>query len=90
MTSIDNAHDSAVFSLDWHPLGHILVSGSNDHSTRFWTRNRLGERTEDALKIQEQQETEQETQLPGLGEKKRVNLNIPGLSDIPSYSSKYY
>jgi polyadenylation factor subunit 2 len=37
------AHESSVFTLDWHPAGHILVSGSNDHTTRFWTRNRPGE-----------------------------------------------
>ncbi|CAK7217777.1 pre-mRNA cleavage and polyadenylation factor (CPF) complex subunit [Sporothrix curviconia] len=37
------AHDFAIWSLDWHPLGHILVSGSNDRLTRFWSRARPGE-----------------------------------------------
>lgn len=37
------AHDFAIWSLDWHPLGHILASGSNDRITRFWTRPRPGE-----------------------------------------------
>ncbi|KAK0711045.1 WD40-repeat-containing domain protein [Lasiosphaeris hirsuta] len=37
------AHDFAIWSLDWHPLGHILASGSNDRITRFWTRSRPGE-----------------------------------------------
>ncbi|RDW59749.1 hypothetical protein BP6252_12836 [Coleophoma cylindrospora] len=37
------AHDFAIWSLDWHPLGHILASGSNDRVTRFWTRARPGE-----------------------------------------------
>ena len=37
------AHDFSVWSLDWHPLGHILASGSNDRVTRFWTRPRPGE-----------------------------------------------
>jgi len=37
------AHDFSVWSLDWHPLGHILASGSNDRVTRFWTRARPGE-----------------------------------------------
>ena len=37
------AHDWAIWSLDWHPLGHILASGSNDRITRFWTRNRPGD-----------------------------------------------
>ncbi|ORZ09387.1 WD40-repeat-containing domain protein, partial [Lobosporangium transversale] len=44
---MENAHDSNVWSLDWHPVGHILVSGSNDHTTRFWTRNRPGESMQD-------------------------------------------
>ncbi|RDA92832.1 hypothetical protein CP533_2865 [Ophiocordyceps camponoti-saundersi (nom. inval.)] len=37
------AHDYAIWSLDWHPLGHILATGSNDRITRFWTRARPGE-----------------------------------------------
>lgn len=37
------AHDFAVWSLAWHPLGHIMASGSNDRVTRFWTRARPGE-----------------------------------------------
>ena len=40
MSTMDTAHEGAIWSLDWHPVGHILVSGSNDHSTRFWTRSR--------------------------------------------------
>ena len=41
---IQHAHDFSVWSLDWHPLGHILASGSNDRVTRFWTRARPGEK----------------------------------------------
>lgn len=37
------AHDYAIWSLDWHPLGHILASGSNDRLTRFWSRARPGD-----------------------------------------------
>ena len=40
---INHAHDFPVWSLDWHPLGHIMASGSNDRSTKFWTRARPGE-----------------------------------------------
>jgi WD40 repeat protein len=35
------AHEAAVWALDWHPCGHLLVSGSQDKSARFWCRNRL-------------------------------------------------
>ena len=31
--NVEEAHENMVWSLAWHPLGHILVSGSNDHTT---------------------------------------------------------
>ncbi|KAK5696685.1 pre-mRNA cleavage and polyadenylation factor (CPF) complex subunit [Elasticomyces elasticus] len=40
---VTHAHDYAIWSMDWHPLGHILASGSNDRATRFWTRPRPGD-----------------------------------------------
>lgn len=40
---ISVAHDSSIWSLDWHPMGHILASGSNDHYTRFWSRSLPGD-----------------------------------------------
>lgn len=43
--SIPYAHDGSVWSLAWHPVGHILASGSNDRITRFWTRSRPGDDT---------------------------------------------
>ncbi|TKY90406.1 hypothetical protein EX895_000404 [Sporisorium graminicola] len=36
----EGAHESNVWSLEWHPFGHLLCSGSNDHMTRFWQRAR--------------------------------------------------
>ncbi|KAK1081444.1 pre-mRNA cleavage and polyadenylation factor (CPF) complex subunit [Friedmanniomyces endolithicus] len=38
-----HAHEYAIWSMDWHPLGHVLASGSNDRATRFWTRPRPGD-----------------------------------------------
>ena len=40
---IPHAHEFSVWSLSWHPMGHVLASGSNDRVTRFWTRPRPGE-----------------------------------------------
>ena len=39
------AHDpqGPIWSLDWHPVGHLMASGSNDRITRFWTRARPGD-----------------------------------------------
>lgn len=31
---MEMAHEGMIWSLAWHPLGHILCSGSNDH-TRY-------------------------------------------------------
>lgn len=39
---LEFAHDSNVWSLAFHPLGHLLCSASNDHTTRFWSRGRPG------------------------------------------------
>ncbi|KAF3160961.1 pre-mRNA cleavage and polyadenylation factor (CPF) complex subunit [Orbilia oligospora] len=41
--SVPHAHENAVWSMEYHPLGHILCTGSNDRSTRFWGRPRVGE-----------------------------------------------
>jgi polyadenylation factor subunit 2 len=42
---IQYAHAATIWTLDWHPLGHILASGSKDNFTRFWSRARPGETT---------------------------------------------
>jgi polyadenylation factor subunit 2 len=52
--SVEFAHESNVWSLDWHPVGHILVSGSNDHTTRFWTRPRPGDTAQDKFHVGKQ------------------------------------
>ena len=40
---IPAAHEFAIWSMDWHPLGHLLASGSNDRATRFWSRPKPGD-----------------------------------------------
>ena len=40
---IQYAHSATIWTLDWHPLGHILASGSKDNFARFWSRARPGE-----------------------------------------------
>lgn len=49
--AIEQAHDSIVWTLAWHPLGHILCSGSNDHTSKFWTRNRPGDQMKDKYNL---------------------------------------
>uniref|UniRef100_A0A0K0FUE8 WD_REPEATS_REGION domain-containing protein n=1 Tax=Strongyloides venezuelensis TaxID=75913 RepID=A0A0K0FUE8_STRVS len=44
---MDNAHTQAIWTMEWHPFGHIFATGSNDHNTKFWVRNRPGDLVED-------------------------------------------
>ncbi|KAJ1494276.1 hypothetical protein T484DRAFT_1766061, partial [Baffinella frigidus] len=32
-----DSHQACIWSLEWHPLGHLLCSASNDHTCKkFW------------------------------------------------------
>ena len=44
---VRGGHEAAIWSLAWHPAGHILCSGSNDNTSKFWCRNRPGEAPRD-------------------------------------------
>jgi len=48
---IENAHESIVWTLVWHPIGHILTTGSNDHTVKFWSRNRPGDTMRDKYNL---------------------------------------
>jgi len=41
--SVPFAHEYTIWAMEYHPLGHILCTGSNDRITRFWSRPRPGE-----------------------------------------------
>ncbi|KAM0671410.1 hypothetical protein CWI42_021360 [Ordospora colligata] len=43
---IDEGHEGTVWSLEYHPVGHMLASGSVDQSVRFWVRPRPDENVE--------------------------------------------
>lgn len=38
--AIVKAHEASIWSIDYHPMAHVLASGSIDQSTRFWIRKR--------------------------------------------------
>ena len=48
---IEAAHESIVWCLAWHPAGHILTTGSNDHTVKFWSRNRPGDSMRDKYNL---------------------------------------
>ncbi|KAJ7460856.1 WD40-repeat-containing domain protein [Mycena galericulata] len=74
--TLSQAHDSNVWSLAFHPLGHLLATASNDHTTRFWSRERPGDATsvfsgggEKPPEIVDQggQDEEEDVLAPGFG-----------------------
>lgn len=90
---IEGAHESIVWTMAWHPLGHILCSGSNDHTSKFWTRNRPGDLMRDKynlntlpLGVQDDHDLEEPAVIPGMGPEDKVEIFssdtdkvIPGL-----------
>lgn len=38
--SIPYAHDKAIYTMEYHPLGHMLCTASADKSVRFWGRSK--------------------------------------------------
>lgn len=77
------AHDSIVWTLAWHPLGHILCSGSNDHTVKFWTRNRPGDQMRDKYNLNtlpaslaglDECELEEHIVIPGMGPEDKVDI----------------
>ena len=73
---MEKAHEGIVWSLSWHPLGHILCSGSNDHTSKFWARNRPGDAMTDKynLDIQGSQEDGED------GEEATSHTSVPALA----------
>lgn len=82
--AIDAAHDSIVWTLAWHPLGHILCSGSNDHTIKFWTRNRPGDQMRDKYNLntlpaglqglEECEIDEHNITIPGMGPEDKIDF----------------
>lgn len=44
---VRGAHEGSVWDIQWHPLGHVVATASNDHTTKFWCRNRPGDPMDD-------------------------------------------
>ncbi|KAM0753770.1 WD40 repeat-like protein [Meredithblackwellia eburnea MCA 4105] len=87
---LEFAHDSNVWSLAFHPLGHILCSASNDHTTRFWSRGRpalkiSGDRfhvgRDKARELGTKEEDEEDDFVPGLGGNRGAGPNRGGFQN---------
>ncbi|KAL1236877.1 pre-mRNA 3' end processing protein [Trichinella pseudospiralis] len=93
LASMENAHDQAIWAIKWHPLGHILASGSNDNNTKFWTRNKIGDTIEDFYCVPQSmheqsaseanKEANDETETAAEKQKREFNeilgIQIPGM-----------
>lgn len=86
---IEAAHESIVWTLAWHPIGHILCSGSNDHTVKFWTRNRPGDQMRDKYNLNtlppslaglEDYEMDEHIVIPGMGGEDRQEFGEPQLA----------
>ncbi|XP_063240646.1 pre-mRNA 3' end processing protein WDR33 [Bacillus rossius redtenbacheri] len=90
---IEQAHDSIVWTLAWHPMGHILCSGSNDHSSKFWTRNRPGDSMTDKYNLNttpaglpgiDELDMDEPAVIPGMGPEDKVDVEAgPEVASIP-------
>jgi polyadenylation factor subunit 2 len=89
---IEQAHDSVVWSIDWHPLGHILASGSNDHTCKFWTRNRPGDKMRDKYNLNLMPKGHEDAEYDEVGgdydEMDDHGAMIPGLGLSDDYHSE--
>lgn len=72
-----------MWTLAWHPLGHILCSGSNDHTIKFWTRNRPGDQMRDKYNLNtlpaslaglDECELEDHVVIPGMGPEDKIDI----------------
>lgn len=92
LLDMPNAHDNSVWDLAWHPLGHVLCSGSNDHTTKFWCRNRPGDPMTDkysggtiVLDVVEDEHGNQQAVNPAIASKQVEKKNFvvePGLVGV--------
>lgn len=57
---IPAAHEAAVWSTAWHPLGHVLASAGADQRCQFWCRKRPGDIWQDSFESTQQQQPAQQ------------------------------
>ncbi|WRT65605.1 uncharacterized protein IL334_002550 [Kwoniella shivajii] len=87
ITSLTAAHEDAVFSLSYHPLGHLLCSGSKDFTARFWQRARpAGGHEKDRWHLGEQGALGAKMDMEsgsGWGDKAGLNISSQGQGPGP-------
>ncbi len=62
-------HDNTIWSLDFHPAGHVLASGAADFMVKYWVRPRPGDdkaEEENQELIEQDVEESYESKIPGI------------------------
>lgn len=82
--SIPHAHEKAIYSIEYHPLGHMLCTAGADKSMKLWCRARPGDKNafKDLAHTGEENVKDDEfkdNNALALG-------GIPGLNSIPGFS----
>ena len=73
------AHEAAIQSLAWHPLGHLLTSGASDNLVKFWSRNRPGDgRKRGRAEGDEEFDDELEMRMLSLAQLAQQNQQVGG------------
>eukprot|EP00948_MAST-09A_sp_MAST-9A-sp1_P001115 g1115.t1 len=52
MAQVLNAHEQTVWTMEFHPLGNLLATGSNDATVRIWSRQRPGDMMNDDFNME--------------------------------------
>lgn len=85
VVSIPFAHENSIWDIQWHPVGHIVATASNDHTTKFWCRNRPGDAMGDKYNSGLNMEYDIGiTAAHGMQTGGAVKLNLPGMSEGPT------
>lgn len=73
LAEIAGAHDMPIWDLNFHPMGHILASGSSDQTAKFWTHHLPGDPMHDKFNVGQTQ-----AQGQSLGTHGNVPAGLPG------------
>eukprot|EP00730_Choanoeca_flexa_P010669 TRINITY_DN197_c0_g1_i1.p1 TRINITY_DN197_c0_g1~~TRINITY_DN197_c0_g1_i1.p1 ORF type:complete len:518 (+),score=130.15 TRINITY_DN197_c0_g1_i1:131-1684(+) len=86
--SLPQAHGFNVWDMDWHPLGHVLVTSAGDCKLKMWTRHQPGETmTESVHNASEVQQAALFEELPDFTETTAQEPTLPGMEPAPTRRS---
>lgn len=88
--SIPFAHDKAVYTMEYHPLGHMLCTAGADKSMRFWSRARPddenGFNDVSHLGIDAINQNHEKAESKEENNEMQDGFSLPGFSTIPGFS----